>query len=221
MKIGPVRIELCLACAFALLIPSLASAQAPLEPAQMPARTSFYLLWRGAPAPEIRKSNSLLALWDDPDLTPVRAAAFQNFQSSSEKDSAKRTLSRQEAEEFSSLLENSFVLGYLRQPDGQRAAKPAPAKAANPWNGIFFVYDRTGKEALLSKAVLRLRAQEKEIPRLSQITIAGVPVLKVERTGSVTYWAEHGKYALSANEPSVFEEILTRLQGTAGPSLAA
>ena len=45
------------------------------------------------------------------------------------------------------------------------------------------------------------------------MTIAGVPVLKVQRKTGTTYWVEHGKYAVSANEPAVLEEILGRLAG--------
>ena len=52
-----------------------ARAQAPLEPSQLPQRTLFYLIWRGAPAPNVRNANSLLALWDDPDFASVRSAA--------------------------------------------------------------------------------------------------------------------------------------------------
>jgi len=40
-----------------------------------------YLIWRGTPAGDARKANSLLALWDDPDLAPVRAA-MMNAQAS-------------------------------------------------------------------------------------------------------------------------------------------
>ena len=77
-----------------------------------------------------------------------------------------------------------------------------------------------GKEAILSKAVLSLRSSEKEPPQISQMTIAGVPVLKVQRKTGVTYWVEHGKYAVSANEPAVLEEILGRLGGKSSSSAA-
>jgi hypothetical protein len=201
---------------FALLGSSGAFAQAPLEPAQLPARTTFYLIWRGTPPAEARKTNSLLALWDDPDLAPLRAAIFQNMQGNSPKDSSAQPLTQEEAEQFSSLLENSLVLGYLRKPEPKVAAVSAHSQAPDhPWNGLFFAYDRSGKELLLAKAVLRLRAQEKEPPKISQITIAGSPVLKIERRDSVTFWGEHGKYAVSAWDPKVFEEIATRLDGNA------
>ena len=203
---------------FTLLCSDRAWAQAPLEPAQMPARTTFYVIWRGTPVGDARKSNSLLALWDDPDLAPLRAAALQNMQSSSDRDPSKPKLSREEIEQTSSLLENSFVFGYLRKPE----TKSAAAKSTDrPWNGMFFVYDRTGKELLLAKTVLRFRSQEKEPPQISTITVAGAPALKIERKDSVTYWTERGKYAVSASELGVLEEILARLDGKAsGSSLA-
>ena len=203
---------------FALLSSDRAWAQAPLEPPQMPARTLFYLIWRGTPAGDARKSNSLLALWDDPGLAPFRAAALQNMQSSSAKDPSKPQLSREEIEQTSSLLENSFVLGYLRKPD----TKSAAAKSTDhPWNGIFFVYDRTGKELLLAKTVLRFRAQEKEPPQISSITVAGAPALKIARKEDVSYWTERGKYAVGSADLTVFEEILARLDSKSPTSSLA
>jgi hypothetical protein len=203
---------------FTLLCSDRTWAQAPVEPAQMPARTMFYVIWRGTPVGDARKSNSLLALWDDPDLAPLRAAALQNMQSGSDRDPSKPKLSREEIEQTSSLLENSFVFGYLRKPE----TKSAAAKSTDrPWNGMFFVYDRTGKELLLAKTVLRFRSQEKEPPQISTITVAGAPALKIERKDSVTYWTERGKYAVSSSELGVLEEILARLDGkTSGSSLA-
>ena len=203
---------------FTLLCSDRTWAQAPLEPAQMPARTTFYVIWRGTPVGDARKSNSLLALWDDPDLAPLRAAALQNMQSSSERDPSKPQLSREEIERTSSLLENSFVFGYLRKPE----AKSAAAKSTDrPWNGMFFAYDRTGKEVLLAKTVLRFRSQEKDPPQISTMTVAGAPALKIERKDSVIYWTERGKYAVSSSELGVLEEILARLDGkTSGSSLA-
>jgi len=210
-------IQLAFAC---LVLVAPVFAQAPLEPAQMPQRTVFYLLWRGTPAPSVRAANSLLSLWDDPDFAPVRSALVENLLSDSKKSAnPKPGPTREEIAQYASLLENPFVLGYLPE---SRGAAPATDAAKKKWNGIFFVYDRTGKEALLSKAVLQLRASEKDIPKVSETTLAGIPVLKVERTSGVTYWAEHGKYAISANEPEVFEQIASILGGKAlsGNSLA-
>jgi hypothetical protein len=222
MKLARLGTFVCTLILTTLLAPRLA-AQAPLEPAQMPSRTSFYLIWRGSPAGEERKTNALFALWDDPDFAPVRAAMFQNMTSSSTKDTSKPALTSEEAEQYSTLLENAFVIGYLSKPEAKMTASAVtPKPSGHPYNGLFFVYDRTGKEALLSKAVLRMRSQEKELPQISQVTIAGVPALKVDRKESTTYWVEHGKYAASASERSVLEDILGLLEGkSAGSSSLA
>jgi hypothetical protein len=190
-----------------------ASAQAPLEPKHMSPRTVFYLIWRGAPSSDAIKANALLSLWGDPDFAPIRTALLDNLLSGSGNDNSRPALTRDELEQYATLLENPFTLGYISEPEKHADAVAAePSKASShAWTGTFFVYDRTGKEALLTKAVLRLRAQEKEAPQISQISIGDAQALKVERKTGVTYWTETGKYAVSANEPSVLEEILARI----------
>jgi len=223
MKTLRIRILLPIAVFFCASGANPARAQAPLEPAQMSARTSFYLIWRGVPPPDVRKANSLLAFWDDPDFAPVRSAIASNLMGSPAEKSAKEKLTAEEIQEYAALLENSFTVGYLSEPVKRAVSNAGAAADSKPaWNGMFFVYDRTGKEVLLSKAILRMRAAGKEVPLLSQVTIGGVQVLKAQGKNGVSYWAEHGKYAVSASERSVMEEILGRLDGkvSAAASLA-
>ncbi|HTF23631.1 MAG TPA: hypothetical protein VK937_06885 [Candidatus Limnocylindria bacterium] len=215
MKVPSLRILLPIAALLCISGSNPAHAQAPLEPAQMSSRTAFYLIWHGVPGPEARKANSLLALWDDADFAPVRSAIASNLIGSPTEKSPKEKLTPEEFQEFAALLENSFTLGYLSEPAKRAVSNgSAAADSKSPaWNGMFFVYDRTGKEVLLAKAILRLRAAGKEVPLLSQVTIGSVQVLRAEGKNGVSYWAEHGKYAVSAGERSVMEEILGRLDG--------
>jgi len=214
MKALSLRILLPIAALLCISGSNPAHAQAPLEPAQMSSRTAFYLAWRGVSGPEARKANSLAALWVDADFAPVRSAIASNLIGSPAEKSPKEKLTAEEIQEYAALLENSFTLGYLSEPARRTVSNGGGAPDSKPaWNGMFFVYDRSGKEELLSRAVLRLRAVGKEAPLLSQVTIGGVQVLKVQGKSSVTYWAEHGKYAVSAGERSVMEEILGRLDG--------
>jgi len=183
----------------------------------MPARAVFYLVWRGAPSSDAAKTNALLSLWGDPDFAPTRAALIDNLLSGSAKDTARPAMTQAELEQYSTLLENPFTLGYISEPE-KRAEAATTENSKMPvhvWAGTFFVYNRTGKEALLTKAVMRLRAQEKDPPQISQISVGGTQVLKVERKTGTTYWVENGKYAVSANERSVLEEILARLNDKA------
>ena len=213
MKALSLRILLPIAALLCISGSNPAHAQAPLEPAQMSPRTAFYLVCRGVSGPEARKANSLVALWDDADFAPVRSAIASNLIGSPAEKSPKEKLTAEEIQEYAALLENSFTLGYLSEPARRTVSNGGAPDSKPAWNGMFFVYDRSGKEELLSRAVLRLRAVGKEAPLLSQVTIGGVQILKVQGKSSVTYWAEHGKYAVSAGERSVMEEILGRLDG--------
>ena len=214
-------ITLCLT--LAVLAP-LASAQSPIAPAQLPARTGFYLNWHGSPSGDVRAKNSFYALWDDPDFAPARAAFLASLVTQDKTHNAKQpSLTPAEIAQYAALLDNPFLLGYLLRPESAAPAKPltsdAITKETTPsWNGNFLIYDRTGKEELLTKAVLKLRGAETDVPKLTSLTVAGIPALKVERKSGTTYWAEFDKYAVSASEPSVFEEILHLLNGKPIPA---
>src|SRR6202035_1647915 len=122
------------------LAAKVASAQAPLEPAQMPANTTFYFVWRGQPNAELRKTNSIAALWDDPGFAPVRSSITKTMLKGSDEKPTENRLTRQQIEEYASLLENAFVLGYLSDPQKKRAEPSDDSSAASTWNGMFFVY---------------------------------------------------------------------------------
>ncbi len=210
---------LAVSLAIILTIGQSAAAQEPLAPERLPAKTTFYLVWRGAPAASVRKANSLLALWDDPGFAPVRSAITEGILKNSEGSKSKSDLSRDEIEEYATLIENPFVVGYIGETEKnrhKRIAAKETAAAVPAWNGLFLIYDQTGKEALLAKAILRLRQEEKDPPQITSIVLAGVTAIQIRRKTETTYWATMGKFGVSASDQSVFEEIVTRLKGAAG-----
>ena len=192
------------------IVPVLAFAQSSFDPGQLPKSTVFYLAWHGTPPVDARKANSLLALWDDADFAPVRAAMFAAMLGDSANSQKLQTpLTREELAQYASLLDNEFVFGYIGNPNPAKASVATSSSRAGAWNGNFFVYDRTGKEATLAKLLLRTRTSEKDAPKISTTTIAGISAMKVERTSGTSYWAEDGKYAFMASEPAVLEQIAT------------
>src|SRR6202045_5557054 len=130
-----------LAATIFLLVANAASAQAPLEPARMPRNTTFFLVWRGQPNAELRKTNNIAALWDDPGFAPVRSSVTSAILKSSEEKPTENRLTRQQIEEYASLLENAFVVGYLSDPQKKRVepSNDSSATDTKPWNGMFFV----------------------------------------------------------------------------------
>jgi hypothetical protein len=195
-------------CAFIFAVaPFAACGQSKLDPGMLPKSTAFYVAWHGTPSSEARKANSLLALWDDPGFAPVRNAMFESMLPGSA-SSQKTTVTREELSEYASLLDNEFVLGYIENPNAMKATVSATDAQPHRWNGMFFVYDREGKETTIAKLLVRARASEKGAPQISTTTIAGIPVIKAAGATSTTYWAEEGKYAITASEPKVFEQIV-------------
>ena len=153
--------------AFLFLVSARASAQAPLEPPQMPPRTAFYLIWRGALSSAATKSNALLSLWGDPGFAPTRAALMDKLLKGSGKENPPSTLTREELEQYSTLLENPFTLGYISEPEKHADAVAAePSKAsAHAWTGTFFVYDRTEKKLCSGKPSCACVPRKKKRPR--------------------------------------------------------
>jgi hypothetical protein len=201
-------------------VPVTAVGQSNLDPGRLPKSTAFYLAWHGTPSVDARNANSLLALWDDPDLAPVRAAMIEEImQESASSQKTQTPLTREELTQYASLLDNEFVFGYINNPNASKSGNAASTLPRNAWNGAFFVYDRTGKEATLAKLLLRTRMSEKDAPKISSTTIAGISAMKMERKTGTSYWAEDGKYAFTASEPAVFEQIAA-WTGHAGPQSA-
>jgi len=183
-----------------------ALAQSGLDPGKLPSSTVFYLAWHGTPAGEARKVNSLLAIWDDPDFAPVRAAIIEEMMNdSASSNKTQAVLTKDELAQYASLLDNEIVVGYFPNPNA--AKNTEPDSPANKWNGTFLVYDRTGKETTLTKLLVQMRKHEKEPPEISATSIAGIPAIKVQRKTGTSYWAEDGKYAFTASDPAVFEQI--------------
>jgi len=157
-------------CIFLLTIaPAAVSARPELDPGQLPKTTIFYLAWHGTPSGEARTANSLLALWDDADFAPVRAAMLEGMQGRSATAQKATALTREEITEYATLLDNEFVFGYLANPNPAKNPETISPSApmTGTWNGAFFVYDRTGKQELLAKLLLHIRMSEKDAPKMS------------------------------------------------------
>ena len=200
-----------------------AAAQVPIEPAKLSARTMFYVAWHGMPAGDARKANSLFAIWDDPALAPTRDAIAQDLLANSQKGKDTAKLSRLDLDEFASFFDNAFILGYIPEPKNRASAAASPDAKKPQWNGMFFVYDHTGKEALMLKLLIGIRLQ-KDPPEASPTTIAGLPATKFTpkngAPGKSVYWADKGKYTVCAGERAIMEEVFARLDNKAtGASL--
>src|SRR5258708_11258422 len=190
-------------------VPAATRGQAGLDPEQLPKSTVFYVAWHGMPTGDARNANSLLALWDDADFAPVRAGIVEQvLRGRGGGKKPQKRMSKEELAEIASLLDNELVAGYLSDPEPAKAGSTSVELKAHQWNGGFFVYDRTGKEATLAKLLLRAGTSGGEPAKITQTTLAGIAAMKIENKSGTSYWAEDGKYAYGASEPAVFEQIV-------------
>jgi len=184
-------------------------AQSSLDPGQLPKSTTFYLAWHGTPSIDARKANSWLATWDDADFEPLRGAIIEAMMSRpADSAKAKAALTREQLSQYASLLDNEMVFGYILNPNQVHSSEAEHESQKNSWNGMFLVYDHTGKEAALARLLLQVRMNEKDPPKISAAAIAGISAIKIERKDGATFWADDGKYTLVASEPAVFEKSL-------------
>jgi hypothetical protein len=103
-------------------------------------------------------------------------------------------------------------VGYYREPVERRGPERGQKAAGkSKWNGFFLIYDRTGKESVLTSVLLRSRANAKQPQKITQLTLAGIATVKTEGENGTSYWAETGRFAVGAGESRVFEEIVGRL----------
>jgi hypothetical protein len=198
-----------------LLLAAPALAQTPIEPAKLPANTAFYVVWRGMNSQAgAKQANSLLALWNDPDFAAFRAALIHEMAKDRSNRPNKKGIEPAELQEFSALLENPFVFGVISEPKVKTVAASAKAEAATKWDGAFFVYDASGKEALYQKLLSRLREGDEEKPEITRFTVGSVQAERVVRKSHTHHYALAGRFAVSAADRGVFEEILRRVAGT-------
>ncbi len=190
-------------------------AQDRLEPAKLPPDTAFYLYWRGlASQSQWSHVNSLLALWNDPDFLPFRAALAEGIFSNSEKKDPRKQLTPADLQEIASILENPILVGAVEQPKTAAAAdQKSPAKANSPDNS-FFVVDISGKQALFQKLEQRWKENSSDAPVITKFNIGDIPAEEVVGKTDTRFRAVAGHYAINAGRRALLEGIVARLTGS-------
>src|SRR6266849_11128628 len=192
-----------------------ALAQDRLEPAKLPPDTAFYLYWRGlASQSQWSHVNSLLALWNDPDFLPFRAALAEGIFSNSGQKYHRKQLTPADLQEIASLLENPILVGAVEQPKTAAAAdQKSPAKANSPDNS-FAVVDISGKQDLFQKLQQRWEENSSEAPVITKFNIGDIPAEKVVSKTDTRFRARAGHYAINAGRRALLERIVARLTGS-------
>jgi hypothetical protein len=198
-------------------------APSALAPSLLPSDTLFYLHWRGTSSLQsAQNTNSLLGLWADPEFAPLRQALIEAFYRGAKKQKQLSSATRQELEQFVSLAENPFLLGFAGPLD-LSAMSSTPAKESPPARrpAFFLVYDDTGKSELIAK-LRKKSAEASQEPRSITRYAFGSTTVEITATAKEkSYSARVGSYWINSNQQQRIEELIVRLRSPAGraPSL--
>jgi hypothetical protein len=188
-------------------------AQGSAIPDRLSSDTIFYLHWRGKPfVAEAEKRNHLLQFLEDPDFAPLRQKLADDFRKSMESQgsaAAAPTLA-----EFISLLDNPMAVGAVAN---LLLPKNAAAGSAAPLVGFFFVYDATGKAALIDKLRATPQVRGKEAPAVMTYDFDGTSIEARTSGTAVTYTAHLANYYIFTDQKQVMEDLITRFRRPAHP----
>jgi hypothetical protein len=195
---------------WAVLFPAAASAQQKSLESLLPGDTILYLSWQGEAGMSAHKAaNSLLRLWNDPDLAPAHALMAGSLLSQDAKDLPPLT-----ADEFKQLLSNPAMFAVVRLPAGVKPHEKDASKKGLGASGfhaaVLGVYDRAGREQVLDK-VLNWAPQGKPAPTVTKSAFRGLQIEEVKSGTDTSYRALAGHFLVLSDYREIAEQWAANL----------
>ncbi|HYL67533.1 MAG TPA: hypothetical protein VEX69_00065 [Candidatus Limnocylindria bacterium] len=183
-------------------------------PVRLSPDTTFYMHWRGKPfITEAEKKNHLLQFLEDPDFAPLRQKLADDFRKNMESQGS--ATGAPTLAEFISLLDNPMTIGLVANPP---PSKIAAGESPPPLVGFFFVYDATGKAALIEKLRATPRVKDKEASAVMTYEFEGTTVEAHNSGTAVSYTAHAANFYIIADQKQVIEDLITRFRGPTEPA---
>ena len=194
-------------------------AQTPSISERLPQNTLFYMQWRGRSfLGNADKKNHMLQLLEDPDFDPVRQTLAKRFLEWQQKTSP--GVPALPFSDLISLLDNPAAFGFIANPQSSAKTPDASHLAS-----AFFVYNITGKTALVQKLKALAQAGSKTKPQVSTYTFGGSTIeVRTETandaaaTSSTTYSTLAGNFFLVATQKDCIQDLVTRFSSSTKPA---
>jgi len=204
---------------FSFLIPAALPAQekAPSKPPErsleslLPADTFVYASWHGESGMADHKStNSLLQLWNDPDLAPARTLLASAMLAQDQKDLPPIT-----KDEITLLAGNPALIAYIKLPAGVKPhvkpdAPKAEKNAAKFEGAMLALYDRSGREPIVDK-IMKWSPEGKSAPDITKTQFHGMEIQAQKSGADTTYRVLAGHFLVVSDYREVIEQWATRL----------
>jgi len=197
------------------LIPAPLLAQDKSLESLLPADTLAYASWHGDTGiAQHKDANSLLQLWNDPDLAPARALLAGALLSQDAKD-----LPPVSKDEIMQLAANPALAAYIKLPAGVKphpkpdAPKP-DSKAPKFEAAMLLIYDRLGREELVAR-LMKWSPEGKSAAEVTRTPFHGMEILEQKSGADTTYRVIAGHYLVQSDYREVLEQWATRLSAAA------
>ncbi len=177
----------------------------------LPADTLIYASWHGESGMAAHKdTNSILQLWNDPDLAPARALLAGAILAQDTKDLPPIT-----KDEITLLAGNPGIVAYVKLPAGVKPHvkpdEPKAEKSSAKFEGALLVlYDRTGREALVDK-LMKWSPESKIAPEIVKTQFHGMEIQEYKSGGQSNYRVLAGHFLVVSDYREVLEPWATRL----------
>ena len=214
----------CLSLLLVFLIPAALPAQDKPQPKSpdksleslLPADTLAYASWHGdAGMAEHRATNSLMQLWNDPDLAPARALLAGGMLSQDTKDLPPIT-----KDEVMLLAGNPALAAYLKLPAGVKPhvkpdAPKTPKSSAGKFEGaLLLLYDCAGREPVVDK-LLKWSPEGKPAPEVTRTKFHGMEIQEQKSGADANFRVLAGHFLIVSDYREVLEAWATRLSAAA------
>ena len=206
--------RLCIALIF-LALPCFA--QNDSLAARLPADAWLYLHWHGTSSlAGVRDTNSVLRLFRDPSVAALPGRLIQYAQSQDKKNNRPpgQEFTQEDADNIVSLLENPFIFGLLNNPGTGMATSANSAST-------FLIYDATGKQDVLSKALARAASTSQTAAESIPLVIDRISVTKKTSADKTSYEARTGNYFVRTDSLPAMAELLPLLASANPPAASA
>ncbi|HUJ39170.1 MAG TPA: hypothetical protein VLW54_01380 [Candidatus Acidoferrales bacterium] len=183
----------------------------------LPADTLAYVAWHGdVGMAGHTATNSLLQLWNDPDLAPARALMAAGVLSEGSKDVPALT-----KDEVMQLAGNPALAAFIKLPAGIKPhVKPGAPKSAKKSTSVegalLAIYSRVGREALVDR-IVKWSLEEKPGVEIKKTPFHGMQIIERKGSDGSSFLTLAGHYLVLSDYREVLEQWATRLSAPTPP----
>ncbi len=213
------RVSFALVLAFLAMPAAIGRAQRVLPIDRLPANTYAAVIWHGQAAiAKGASTNNLVRLWNDPDFLKVRQVFSQALTGSGPDSASGKGLSKADQDAMLDAMSSPGIVGAAGTLDlNKMFDESAKAASGAKDSDIFIIWEAAGKEAVW-KRIDEMAQNPSKPATITNVKLRGIDVRVSETETRMSYTGAVGPWRVEAGRQALFEDLVSRLQGTSAPA---